>query len=228
MDHKRPVFDTYFEYCNRHARIDRSWTVAEFGVGIGGFARFYAEHCQKVIGIDIEDYSEHHPGIDFVLSDGLDIPLPTASVDMVASHSVLEHVGDLQHSMSEINRITKPGGLLYFTVNPLYYSSYGAHIYENKQRLENWEHLDPASPYFEIEDPRPGATTKGHNLNGLTSSIFLTAAGNQPWEILHYELHRESKPIPDFVDRSKYSTFNLLTKAFRFIGRKYKHYPAEL
>lgn len=225
VDPRRRGFDVYLGYFNKYAKIDNSWTIAEFGVGIGGFARFYKERCQKVIGIDIEDYSAHHPGIEFVLSDGLSIALPDGSVDMVVSHSVLEHVGDLEASISEINRITRPGGLFYLTVNPLYYSSFGAHIYENKKRVENWEHLDPSSVHYEIENPIPGAATKGHNLNKLTSSKLLTAVGKQPWELMRYELAFESKPIPSFVDQERYNRFDLLTKEFRLIGRKYENYP---
>jgi len=124
------------------------------------------------VGIDIEDYSKHHPGVEFVLSDGLSIPLPDASVHMTVSHSVLEHVGNLDQSLAEINRITKPGGYFFLTVSPLYYSAYGAHLREDGKRLENWGHLDPNSRYYLSRSPLPGATTTGHNLNGLTSSSF--------------------------------------------------------
>lgn len=223
---KRKAFQTYYSLFEKHAKIDPSWTIAEFGVGVWGFARFYAEKCKKVIGIDIEDYSRHHPGIDFIISDGDTVPMLTSSVDMVVSHSVLEHVGDIEQSISEINRITKPGGLFYLTVNPLYYSGYGAHLYEGGKRLDNWEHLDPSSLHYEIENPHPDAATSGHNLNKITSSDLLAAVGKQPWNILSYELAYEKKPIPEFVSRVRHADIDLLTKEFRLVAQKNADYPS--
>jgi hypothetical protein len=61
----------------------------EFGIGKNGFGSLYKNHVNKVFGLDIYDYSALHPGVDFILSDGKEIPLPDESVNLVVSHSVL-------------------------------------------------------------------------------------------------------------------------------------------
>lgn len=217
---KRRIFDTLKDYLLKRVQISPGWRVAEFGVGKWGFARFYLEITQSAVGIDIEDYSSFHPGVDFVLSDGVTVPLPDDTIDLTVSHSVLEHVGDLDQSLSEINRITRPGGYLFLTVAPLYYAAYGAHLREGGKQLDNWEHLDQSGRYYLVTNPIPGAKTIGHALNRLTSSKFLAAVGRQPWAIVAYDLSFENKPPPSSIDRSQCAPLDLIVRGFRFIGRK--------
>lgn len=220
-DRRRALFDALFDYFGQHAKVDPSWQMAEFGIGKSGFGQFYSEKFARVLGIDIRDFSRFHPGVEFVISDGLTIPLKDRSLDMVASHSVLEHVGDLPASIAEIDRITRPGGYLFLTVTPLYFSGYGAHLHDEKGvRLEQWEHLDPRSPHYLISNPITGEPGAGHDLNGLTSSKFLSAIGTVPWRILDYEITFEKHPLAAHVDRSRYPLIDLVTKGFRFVGRK--------
>ena len=94
-DDPRVIFDDHLAWLKRTVQLNQNWTLLELGVGSHGFARFYREIFARVIGVDIIDYSECHPGIEFVLSDGKSIDLPDESVDIVVSHSVLEHVEDL-------------------------------------------------------------------------------------------------------------------------------------
>lgn len=218
---KRKIFDYFFDNFTNIIPFNPNCTVAEFGVGKWGFGRFYAEKYKKVYGIDIEDYSSFHPNVEFILSQGVELEMQDQILDIVFSHSVLEHVEDLVSVISEINRVTKIGGYFYLTVNPLYYSSFGAHLYdENQMRIENWEHLDPNQSYYLLDNSCPDAITSGHFLNKLTSSKFLSAVSQQPWNIIHYSIHLENKPIPEYVDRSVASEFDLKAKAFRFIGQR--------
>lgn len=193
----------------------------EVGVRNWGFGRFYKEKFGKVYGVDVEDYSARHPGVEFALveSDG-SIPLDDSSVDIAVSHSVLEHVEDLDKTLREIDRILRPKGWLYLTVCPLYYSSYGAHLNRDGRRLENWEHLNASSEHFLTRNPLPTHKTSGHDLNMLTSSMFLSAVAKQPWQIVNYKLSFETKEIPGYVDGSQCSSLELAAKGFRFVGRK--------
>ncbi len=52
------------------------------------------------------------PNIDYV-GRAEAIPLPDASVDLVITQEVLEHVADPFKAMQEIHRVLKPGGTLY-------------------------------------------------------------------------------------------------------------------
>lgn len=50
------------------------------------------------------------------------------SIDLCASDEVLEHVSDLGAVMRETHRILKPGGLIYASYGPLWYSAGGDHF----------------------------------------------------------------------------------------------------
>jgi ubiquinone/menaquinone biosynthesis C-methylase UbiE len=55
--------------------------------------------------------------LTLLLCDGPRLPLPAASVDVVLSVLVLQHVpssGDVKRYIAEFGRILKPGGLAYF------------------------------------------------------------------------------------------------------------------
>lgn len=201
--------------------IDSKWHIAEFGVGKQGFCSLYAQKFEKVYGIDIEDYSSYHKNIEFILAKQNHIPMQDDCVDLVVSHSVLEHVENLNVSLSEINRILKPNGLLFLTVSPLYFSSFGAHIYRKGKRLENWEHLIRGTPeYMSYETPIESKERCATNLNGLTCKIFLENVGLQPWNIIYFERIYERKCIPENVDRTVATEIDLLTEGMLFFGQK--------
>ena len=52
--------------------------------------------------------------------------------------------------------------------------------------------------------------------------MFLAAVGRVPWDIVSYNIRFEDKPLPEYVDRTVASELDLLTRGFRFIGRKVK------
>jgi len=77
----------------------------------------------EAIGIDILDY----PAVDLV-GDVYDVlqKLPNSCVIHASSHHFIEHVGDLNLLMSELERVVKPGGVIDFVAphfsNPYFYS----------------------------------------------------------------------------------------------------------
>jgi len=211
---QNPYFDDLFGWLQRNLLLNPNWIVLEFGVGKHGFATFYAKHFSKVFGLDIYDYAAFHPGIEFLLSDGNNIPLPDESVDLVVSHSVLEHVGDLNQAMTELSRILKVGGFGFLTVSPLYFAATGSHV-NHPSKLENWEHLDPSSEYYMLHNPIGGT---GDFLNKLTSSKMLAAVGSVPWDVLRYENRYEGKKAPEFT--AAVPLAELYTREFRLIAQK--------
>lgn len=66
----------------------------------------------KVIGIDVDKAALLHPHLDecHVVEISSPLPLPNASVDVVISDWVLEHVDDPPGFVSELRRVLKPGG----------------------------------------------------------------------------------------------------------------------
>ncbi|WP_082528742.1 methyltransferase domain-containing protein [Methylobacterium sp. Leaf466] len=191
----------------------------EFGCGqFGGYIHFWKNYFKHAYGLDIFDYSKNFESdVKFLHSaDALTIPLPDRSVDFIASHSVLEHVIDLPHTLSEMQRVLKVGGVAYLTVSPLFYARRGGHIAGHT----TWEHLDPESKWFmgsRTLDERP---TVDH-LNGLTNSRFLEAIGHHPWRLLKYDVRVETGlELPDFVKDGPISKMDLFTREFRCVAQK--------
>jgi SAM-dependent methyltransferase len=96
--------------------------VLDFGAGrgkhveneYGHMARLanFRGRVKKVIGIDPDDAVFGNPTLDEAFRTDPDgaIPLPDASVDVVFSCAVLEHVSNPKRTASEIARVLKPGG----------------------------------------------------------------------------------------------------------------------
>jgi SAM-dependent methyltransferase len=68
--------------------------------------------CAKLIALDVDDAVLENPFCDEALVMGPDnrLPLPDASVDIIFSHAVLEHVQDPASLVAEVQRVLKPGG----------------------------------------------------------------------------------------------------------------------
>jgi ubiquinone/menaquinone biosynthesis C-methylase UbiE len=102
----------------RKAEIDRiaaffepKARILEIGAGTGEQALELQRRGFDVTAIEISDSNyaldRHFPIVDY---DGKHIPLPDASVDVVFSSNVLEHVPDLSQMHAEIRRVLKPSG----------------------------------------------------------------------------------------------------------------------
>lgn len=93
------------------AQFPRGATILEIGAGTGAQAQELSRRGFQVTAIDLPQstYSEHrvYPVTDY---DGRSLPCPDASLDVVFSSNVLEHVPDLAPLQQEIKRVLKPGG----------------------------------------------------------------------------------------------------------------------
>jgi SAM-dependent methyltransferase len=130
-------------------------TAVDFGCGDGVTTLGVASRVQaEVIGLDLyltflhlPDLAQKNLGTRVLPSNlafrqthlGASLPLADASVDLVYSWSVFEHVANVPGVLAELARITKPGGVLFIQVEPLFHGPYGSHL----QRLvaEPWAHL---------------------------------------------------------------------------------------
>jgi len=88
----------------------------ELGAGNGVASRMFAEAGWSVVGTDIsplflaEAASWLHERLAYVVCDGLELPFPDASFDVVCSNEYLEHVPDARRALDEMSRVTAPGG----------------------------------------------------------------------------------------------------------------------
>ena len=110
------------ELLGRHGR--RSGNVLEIGAGTGWQARALSEEGFTVEAIDLPPESgisgharnRHWPIRDY---DGVHIPFPDDSFDIIYSSNVLEHVVELDALMEEMKRVLHPGGImLHLLPNP--------------------------------------------------------------------------------------------------------------
>lgn len=118
--------------------------VLDYGAGrgkhveseFGHMARIanFRGRVKKVIGIDPDDAVFSNPTLDeaFRIEPDGSIPLPDASVDVIFSCAVLEHVSDPKRVASEITRVLIPGGwFCAYTPNKWGYVGMGVRMVPN-------------------------------------------------------------------------------------------------
>ncbi|MFF8955379.1 class I SAM-dependent methyltransferase [Streptomyces sp. NPDC014894] len=94
-----------------------------------------------------------------VVADGYLLPLADGSADVCFSSNVLEHVDDPQTFLSEMIRVTRPGGLIYVSFTN-WLSPWGGHEWAP------WHYLGAARARarYERRTGRPAKHTLGENL----------------------------------------------------------------
>ncbi len=115
-DHARQVTSGYY-LDQALTSDDPPDTVVDLGCGVG----LSADRCRELrpgtqwIGVDIIGSPESKARVDtgdlVVHYDGLRLPLASASVAMIHSHQVFEHVRRPIELLIEIARVLKPGGI---------------------------------------------------------------------------------------------------------------------
>jgi SAM-dependent methyltransferase len=99
-------------------------TVLDFGCGSGQNSLLLARRGARVIGIDISEslirvalkrlaVNGLAGGADFIVASAHDLPVRTASIDIVLGIAILHHL-DLRATSREVLRVLKPGGRAIF------------------------------------------------------------------------------------------------------------------
>ncbi|MFD6415407.1 class I SAM-dependent methyltransferase [Streptomyces sp. NPDC060194] len=100
-------------------------------VDIGGGGGYFLEEFRRrgadafLFEPDPRELGEHAPE-GSVRADGYLLPLADGVADVTFSSNVLEHVDDPQTFLSEMVRVTRPGGLIYVSFTN-WYSPWGGH-----------------------------------------------------------------------------------------------------
>lgn len=71
---------------------------------------------QKYVGLDLATSSIHNTSVADIHWDGITIPMNDETIDCAMATEVLEHSFKPLQTLKEINRVTKKGGLFFFTV----------------------------------------------------------------------------------------------------------------
>jgi ubiquinone/menaquinone biosynthesis C-methylase UbiE len=111
--------------------------VLDAGCGGGGMPLSLAEEAASVVGIDPAERFQAAGvrlgdergvrNLHFALADGMALPFPDATFDLVLSHAVIEHVADAPQYLRECARVLARGGYVYLSTAP-YLSFAGAHL----------------------------------------------------------------------------------------------------
>lgn len=95
--------------------------------------RKYLGRAERLIGIELVDFTDVPPGIETHKTDLARLPLPDASVDLIMSRSVFEHLTDPDAVYREFARVLKPGGrVVFLTANMWDYGTLVARAIPNR------------------------------------------------------------------------------------------------
>src|SRR6201996_7705373 len=91
--------------------------VLEAGCGEGYGADLIAGVARRVVAVDYDDAAVAHvrgryPRVEVMQANLADLPLPTASMDVVVNFQVIEHLWDQGQFVAECARVLRPGGVL--------------------------------------------------------------------------------------------------------------------
>ncbi len=111
------LYKNAFDPCRETVKIVKKYinqdsVVFDFGAGAGEVNGYNLKGlCKKVMGADFDPRVLQNRLLDegFVLTD-YKIPLADQSVDIIFSIYVFEHLERPQETVTELNRILKPGG----------------------------------------------------------------------------------------------------------------------
>jgi SAM-dependent methyltransferase len=140
-----PRFDGIIEFYSRlNSMITPESVVVDFGCGRGELnedpvefrrnLRCLRGKVAKVIGLDVDMAGRSNPTIDEFrsLTPGNAWPIEDQSIDLVLSHSVLEHLPEPDYLFREARRVLVPGGFLcVLTTNLLSYVGLAAKLIPN-------------------------------------------------------------------------------------------------
>jgi SAM-dependent methyltransferase len=96
--------------------------VLDVGTGAGVIAASLAEIVGvrgEVHSVDVVDVRVHTEGYEFHLADGVKLPFPDDSFDIVISNHCIEHTGgraEQELHVRELGRVLRPGGTGYLAV----------------------------------------------------------------------------------------------------------------
>jgi 2-polyprenyl-3-methyl-5-hydroxy-6-metoxy-1,4-benzoquinol methylase len=217
-----------------------SSVVLDFGCGEGLMAKGVAQVAREVHGVDIvpnfwrvEERFDEMFGVEnrippaklIQVDPEKPLPYKDGSFDAVIAWSVFEHVADTPRALREIHRVMRPGGAFFLTINPLYYSAHGCHLWNVVD--EPWVHLKisheelcdriRAAVMRPVEDEGrtdiyQGNTPEAYrdslfvcldSLNKLTLNQLVSHVQNAGFTIVHQETRQTLpfEPTPELLEQ---------------------------
>ena len=91
--------------------------------------RKYLGRAGRLIGVDLVEFTDVPETIETYNTDLTKLPFPDASIDLIISRSVFEHLQDPQAAYCEFARVLRPGGAMVFLTGNFWdYGTLAAHL----------------------------------------------------------------------------------------------------
>lgn len=176
------------------------------------FARGYYRELEKSIGLQLP-----HDAVELHVYDGVHMPLPDASVDLVVSHEVFEHVADVPSVLGELARVLRPDGRIYIYIHSFTSLSGGHHIAwkhpdtRPSRVVAPWDHLRGRK---HVDIPSWLNGLREHEYRAMFEKVF----DIDEWRVIAEE---GRALLTDDIRRElrQYSERELLSKGFLVRGR---------
>jgi ubiquinone/menaquinone biosynthesis C-methylase UbiE len=113
------------EFCEGHIKITRETTILEVGSGAGGILTFLKDSENRYAIDPLEYYystvtkfiDQRDKSIKYFTAKGENLPFPDKMFDLIIMDNVLDHCDKPTEVMSEISRVLKRKGVIYFKQN---------------------------------------------------------------------------------------------------------------
>lgn len=161
--------------------------ILDFGCGCGRILLWLDDLGRDVdlIGTDIDGPAlawaqENIPYARFIRNEGLPpLDLPDGSVDLVLNHSVFTHLDESHQDawLSELRRVTKPGGTVLLTVH-------GVHPFQTT--LPHWRTFDWYTDRIEQEWEQRGFVFVDEGLWRGKFPAFYRTTFHAPWYVFRH------------------------------------------
>lgn len=139
--------------------------------------RKYLGRVPRLIGVEVVDFTDVPQGIEAITADLARLPLPDASVDLIMSRSVFEHLTDPQRVYAEFARVLRPGGrVVFLTANMWDYGTAVARMVPNRfhagivKAVEGRAEQDTFPTAYKTNSP--GAVRRLADASGLRVESF--------------------------------------------------------
>lgn len=125
MEHALPCFRSVVRILDKHLRQESQPRLLDFGCGWGRFLRYFLSltPSRNLFGADVDEplLSSVRGCMPYLdcrqFASGEALPFEDASFDVVFANSVFSHLAPdlMRHSLDEIQRCVRPGGLMILT-----------------------------------------------------------------------------------------------------------------
>ncbi len=157
--------------------LQSGMTVMDLGAGDGYLSRAVARYVKKVVAVDISGEmlrelakkaaAESIANIETLESDGCDMPVEDASMDIVCASMYLHHIEEPEQAVKEMKRVLKPGGKVFL-------ADFKEH--SNKELKEKMHDVWPGFSADEIRDWFAKCGFREIKMESLPNILIMTAA----------------------------------------------------